>query len=214
VHEGLVNIIGVKERVLLAARNASETNYIIEQLSHLYTCFSPARNLLQTSLENIGSIFHPCIILFNVAAIERNNSFYFYRDVTPQVAHFINKVDEERLNIGKAFNIDLISVENWISCAYKGVNGQNLQEKMRNNPAYYNIKAPNSIYSRQLMEDIPMGLVPMVELGRIASVNVELMDSIITICSSMLMIDFRKNGRTLIDLGLNNMSVQDILKVI
>jgi opine dehydrogenase len=213
LHEGLVNIIGIKEKVLLAARNVSETNYIIDHLSHLYTCFSPANNLLHTSLENIGSIFHPCIVLFNAAAIERNNSFYFYREMTPQVAHFINKVDEERLNIGKAFGIDLMSAEDWISSAYKGVHGDNLQQRMKNNPAYYNIKAPSSIYTRQLMEDIPMGLVPMAELGKIANTNVELMDSIITICSTMLMIDFRKTGRTLASLGFNNMSVQEILAI-
>jgi opine dehydrogenase len=212
INDGVVNIIGIKNRVLFASINTYETNYILEHITPLFPCFVPAKSLIQTSLENIGAIFHPCITLFNLSTIERGDIFYFYRDITTQVVHFIIEIDKERLNIGKAFGFKLISAEEWISYAYKDIKGKDLQEKMKNNPAYYDILAPASIYSRQLLEDIPTGLVPMSELGNLANINVDLMNSIITICSSLLMIDFRKTGRTLKSLNLNNLSLSEVIQ--
>jgi Glycerol-3-phosphate dehydrogenase len=209
---GVVNIIGIKDKVLISSDTFYHTEFVIKKLSDLYTCFIPADNLLQTSLENIGAIFHPCVVMFNAAAIERGESFYFYRDMTPQIAEFIHKVDKERLEIGKAFGVSLISAEEWVSYAYPNISfGNGLCEKMKNNPAYYNIKAPSSIYTRQLFEDIPTGLVPMSELGKLANVNVKLIDSIITVCSALLNENFREKGRTLASLGLDNFTYTDII---
>lgn len=207
--DGLVNILGIKEKVLFSSTSYYETNYILNQINLLYPCFVQANNLLHTSLENIGAIFHPCITLFNVASIERGLSFYFYRDMTTHISNFIESVDEERLNIGKAFGLNLLSVRNWVSYAYNNVGGKDLLEKLKNNPAYFDIISPSSIYSRQLLEDIPTGLLPMVELGKLANVNVDIMNSIITICSTLLMINFKKSGRTLENLGLNMLSFSD-----
>lgn len=212
--EGRVHIIGEKERVLFSSDSRKDTEFILRFIKPIYSCFYPASNILQTSLENIGAIFHPCVILFNAAAIERGSLFYFYREMTPAIADFIQKVDKERIEIGKAYGIDLISATEWVSYAYPGIQGKTLCERMRNNPAYYDIMAPSTIYSRQLLEDIPTGLCPMTELGKLADVDVTLMDSIINICGSLLNIDFRKIGRSLSTLGLDNMSVPEIIKKI
>lgn len=211
---GIVNIIGVKDDVLLSALPSSDTNFILNKIHNIYPCFSPTPNVLRTSFENIGAMFHPCVILFNAATIERGNEFYFYRDMTPNIAAFIEKFDEERINVGKAYGIDLFGVNEWISFAYKETKGNTLCEKMKNNPAYYDILAPSSIYTRQLMEDIPTGLLPMLELGKVAGVNMPLFESVINICSQLLNMDFRKEGRTLEHLGLNNLSKEEILNYI
>lgn len=213
VSPGIVNIIGIKERVLLAGRNNQETKYIIEKLHPIYSCFIPA-NLVQTSLENIGAIFHPPVVLFNAATIERNTSFYFYRDMTPNVAAFIQKLDQERLNIGKAFGTDLMPVEEWIQYAYPDTVGDTLCERMRNNPAYHDILAPGSIFARQLTEDIPTGLIPMSELARLAQVPTPLMDAVITLSSSLLGVDFRVKGRTLENLGLSHLDKNSIINLL
>jgi opine dehydrogenase len=208
---GRVHIVGEKNRVLLSGFNKNETDNIIAALSSLYNCFMPAKNLLHTSLENIGAIFHPCVILFNTATIERGVSFYFYRDMTPHIAEFMEKVDRERVNVGKAYGVELITAVDWISYAYPHIAGGSLCERMRNNPAYNDILAPASIYSRQLMEDIPTGLYPIVELGKLAGLDMPLMDSIITICSSLLNMDFRLNGRSLDRMGLEGLRKDDVI---
>lgn len=211
---GIVNIIGVKDEVLLSALPSRDTLFILEKLNQVYPCFKPAENVLRTSLENIGAIFHPCVVLFNAATIERESEFYFYRDMTPKIASFIEKFDAERIAVGKAYGIDLINVNEWISFAYKGVKGTDLCEKLRNNPAYYDILAPSTIYARQLLEDIPTGVLPILELGKAAGIEMPLFESMINICTSLLSIDFRKEGRSLKNLGLSGFSKEEILNYI
>ncbi len=214
VETGKVNIIGVKDKVLLSGINRQETNYIIEKLKPIYSCFIPAENLIRTGFENIGAIFHPSVVLFNAATIERNTPFYFYRDMTPNVASFIMKLDQERINIGKSYGVDLMSVYDWITYAYPATWGDSLCERMRNNPAYYDILGPGSIFTRQLTEDIPTGIIPMSELGHVAGVETPIMDSIIKLSSALLNMDFISKGRTLENMGLSDMDKNSIIKMI
>ena len=211
---GVVNIIGVKDRVLISAYPASDTPHVLNILKPIFPCFFPAKNVLQTSFENVGAMFHPTVVLFNEAAIERGESFYFYRDMTDGLAKIIEEADKERLEVAKAYGISPISAFEWVSYAYNGVEGKDLCERMQNNPAYYEIKAPVSIDCRQISEDIPTGIIPLAELGRAAGVPTPLFDSLITICSILHGKDYCKEGRTLKRLGLDGLSPEEIIKKI
>jgi opine dehydrogenase len=85
---------------------------------------------------------------------------------------------------------------------------------MRNNPAYYQIKAPTQLASRLLLEDIPTGLVPFVALGEVAGLEMPLTRSLIHISSALLRRDFWSYGRTLHALGLDAMNVEAILEYV
>lgn len=214
VQNGTVNIIGVKDEVLLSALPSKDTDYVLSKIKPLYPSFMKTTNVLRTSLENIGAMFHPCVLLFNAATIERNEVFWFYRDMTEQVAAFIEKFDAERLAVGKAYGIDLLGVNEWIKFAYKDTEGDTLCERMRNNPAYHDIKSPSSIFTRQLTEDIPTGVLPIMELGRAAGVNTPLLESMIHICEALLGQDLHNNGRNLKNLGLEGKTKQEIINYI
>lgn len=212
IENGHVNIIGVKDKVFFAAYPASDTAAVLDKIKPYVPCFHAAPNVLHTGLENIGAVFHPCVVLFNAATIERGDNFYFYRDMTPRIAAFIEEFDNERIAVGKAYGIDLIGVSEWISTAYEGTAGKTLCEKMINNPAYFDIKAPTSIYTRQLMEDIPTGVIPIRELGRVAGLEMRLFSSMITVISSLLGVEFDTRGRTLERLGLSGLSMDTIIE--
>lgn len=214
IENGHVNVIGIKDEVLLSGLPASDTDFILEKLSPIFPCFVKVPNVLHTSLENIGAMFHPCVLLFNAATIERNELFWFYRDMTEQVAEFIEKFDAERLAVGKAYGIDLLSVREWIKFAYKDTIGETLCERMRNNPAYHDIKSPSTIFTRQLTEDIPTGVLPIMELGKAAGVATPLLESMVHICEALLNMDLHTNGRSLKNLGLEGKTKQEILDYI
>lgn len=214
IENGLVNVIGIKDEVLLAGLPSSDTDFILGKLKPIYPCFRKAKNVLQTSLENIGAMFHPCVLLFNAATIERNDVFWFYRDMTQQVAGFIEKFDEERLSVGIAYGIKLLGVRDWIKFAYKDTEGDTLCERMKNNPAYHDIKSPSTIFTRQLTEDIPTGVLPIMQLGKAAGVKTPLLESMINICEALLNIDLHSNGRSLYNLGLEKMSKEEIIHYI
>ena len=214
VENGLVNVIGVKDEVLLSGLPASDTDYILEKINPIYPSFVKTDNVLRTSLENIGAMFHPCVLLFNAATIERNEIFWFYRDMTEQVAEFIEKFDAERLAVGKAYGIDLLGVKDWIKFAYKDTEGETLCERMRNNPAYHDIKSPSTIFTRQLTEDIPTGVLPIMQLGKAAGVETPLLESMVHICEALLNMDLHTNGRSLKNLGLEGMDKEGILNYV
>lgn len=214
IENGHVNVIGVKDEVLLSGLPSTDTNYILSKLNPIYPCFMKADNILRTSLENIGAMFHPCVLLFNAATIERNEMFWFYRDMTEQVAEFIEKFDAERLAVGKAYGIDLLSVREWIKFAYKDTVGDTLCERMRNNPAYHDIKSPSTIFTRQLTEDIPTGVLPIMELGKAAGVATPLLESMVHVCEALLNMDLHTNGRSLKNLGLEGKTKQEIIDYI
>lgn len=214
VENGVVNVIGVKDEVLLSGLPAADTDYILDKINPIYPSFMKTDNVLRTSLENIGAMFHPCVLLFNAATIERNEMFWFYRDMTEQVAEFIEKFDAERLAVGKAYGIDLLGVKDWIKFAYKDTKGETLCERMRNNPAYHDIKSPSTIFTRQLTEDIPTGVLPIMQLGKAAGVETPLLGSMVHICEALLNMDLHTNGRSLKNLGLEGMDKEDILNYV
>lgn len=214
ISNGNVNIIGVKDVVLLAALPASDIDFIIYKMHPVYPCFEKTNNVLCTSLENIGAMFHPCVCLFNAATIERQSQFWFYRDMTDRVAGFIEKFDAERLAVGKAYGINLLSVSEWIQFAYKDTSGDTLCERMKNNPAYHDIKAPGTIFTRQLTEDIPTGVLPIMELGKAAGLKVPLLESMVYTIEALLDMDFHITGRTLKNLGLIGKSKNEIINYI
>jgi len=214
VENGKVNIIGVKDEVLLSGLPASDTDVILSRINTVYPCFTKVDNVLHTSLENIGAMFHPCVCLFNAATIERQDEFWFYRDMTGQVAGFIEKFDAERLAVGRAYGIELLSVTEWIKFAYKDIEGQTLCERMKNNPAYHDIKAPGTIFTRQLTEDIPTGVLPILELGKAARIEVPLLEAMVKTIEALLDADLHTDGRTLKNLGLEGKSTEEILNFI
>ena len=214
VESGIVNVIGVKDEVLLSGLPAADTDFILEKINPIYPSFMKTDNVLRTSLENIGAIFHPCVLLFNAATIERNEVFWFYRDMTEQVAEFIEKFDAERLAVGKAYGIGLLGVKDWIKFAYKDTEGDTLCELMRNNPAYHDIKSPSTIFTRQLTEDIPTGVLPIMQLGKAAGVETPLLESMVHICEALLNMDLHTNGRSLKKLGLEGLDKEGILNYV
>ncbi len=206
-----VQIIGIKDYVPLAAFPATDTEHVLSLVQPLFRCFAAAPHVLYTSLENIGAIFHPAIVLFNAATIERGEEFYFYQDMTDSIANFLLALDQERLSLGKAFGINLDSIYDWIKIAYPDCVGETLTERMRANPAYYKIKAPPHLSSRQLLEDIPTGLVPMAALGQLVGLEMPLTRSLIHVTSTLLGVDFWTLGRNLEKLNLAGMTPSDII---
>ncbi|QVL50130.1 MAG: NAD/NADP octopine/nopaline dehydrogenase family protein [Thiocapsa sp.] len=205
-----VNLIGTKALVPVAAYPAADIELVLRRVSPLFDCFQAAPTVLHTGLENIGAIFHPAIVLFNAAAIERGDGFYLYRDMTPCLAECLLALDRERIAIGAAFGIRLYSIFDWIKRAYPMTEGDTLCTRFRNNPAYSDILAPTALNSRLLTEDLPTGLVPMAALGAAAGIETPLMDALIDLGSAILGRDFRAEGRTLERLGLAGLSPSQI----
>jgi len=203
-------ISGIKKRVPLAALPATDTPTVMEIVQPLYPEFAPAANVLETSLDNIGAVFHASTVVFNLNRIEAGEEFDFYRGMTPTVTHFMEAIDQERLAVARAFGLNMESACEWLLNTYEGVQGETLYECIQSNRAYAGIKAPKSLNVRYIFEDVPTGLVPISSLGELAGVPTPACRAIVDICCALFDRDFWAEGRTVENLGLAGMSVHEI----
>ena len=79
-----------KNTVPLAALPSTRTGEVLDVLQEVYPQFIAAPNVLYTSLNNMGAVFHPALTLLNAGWIEATGGqFEFYIDgVTPSTAQF------------------------------------------------------------------------------------------------------------------------------
>lgn len=208
-----VHIYGVKSSVDISALPSNCISRVLNALEPYYTQFSPVNSTLNTSLANIGSMFHPTPILMNIGRIENDprGYRYYWDGITPAVAQVIEKLDAERLAVGKAYGVKLLSAKEWLACSYR-TKGDTLYERIQNNKAYGDIMAPKTIQARYMTEDIPNGLVPIAALGHAAGVATPNIDAVVTLACSIYGKNFRMEGRSLRSLDLEDLSRNQIVE--
>jgi opine dehydrogenase len=159
-------LFGTKQEVLASALPAIRTPQLLAACRPLLPMLRPARSVLQTGLGNLGAILHPTITLLNAERIEAGQSFDFYaQGVTPAVAAVL--ADAERLRIARAYDVPACSLRAWVAAAY-GHQAATIRDAVAGNPAYAGIKAPTTLDHRYMLEDVPTGLIPLLELGAAA----------------------------------------------
>ena len=208
-----VEVYGVKKEVDLGAFPASKTGEVIAELNPYYPQFKPVSNCLETSLSNIGALFHPSPVLLNIGRIEtdKNGFKYYIEGISPSVAKLVKGIDKERMAVAAAYGVKILSAEEWLKASYD-THGEDLYELLQNNQAYADIKAPGTIQARYVTEDVPMSLVPISELGRVAGVPTPAIDAVITLTSVIYERDFRKEGRSLANMGLEGMTREQVAR--
>jgi opine dehydrogenase len=211
---GEVIIYGVKDHLDVAALPAAESSKVAALLNTAFPQFKPMPSVLFTSLNNANAMMHPAPTLLNAGRIESKASFEYYsQGVTPSIARVVEKLDEERLAIGRALGVAIPSIHHFYRMSY-GADGANLYEQIQKVRAYDGIKGPTNLNTRYLFEDIPTGLVPLSCLGRALGVMTPTMDAVVELGSSLLGRDLRAEGRTLERLGLSGMSAEEIRRTL
>lgn len=209
-----VSIKGIKQQLAVAAIPASKTQNVVSVLSKAFPQIVPARNILETSLTNLNAVMHPAPSLLNISLIESGRDWKYYLDgITPTIGAFIERLDTERVSLGAAAGLSLPTVLQMYKTMY-GVEAPTLSETVKLNKAYWEIEGQKKIDTRYVLEDIPMGLVPMVSLGEKLGVQTEYMGTICKLGSLLLNKDLISTGRTLERLGLNGLSKKGILDLV
>lgn len=209
-----VLVKAVKRQVPLAALPATDTKEVLAVVRQLYPQFIPAINVLETSLDNIGAVFHPSTMVLNANRIEAGEEFDFYGGMTPTVTGFLEVIDRERMDVARAYGIEVESAKEWLTRAYEGITGATLYECIQSNLAYQGIKAPKTLNARYITEDVPCGLVPIVSFAEVAGLSTPASRAIVDICCALMRRNYWEEGRTVENLGLAGMSVEQIVKFV
>ncbi|WP_422447118.1 NAD/NADP octopine/nopaline dehydrogenase family protein [Thermoanaerobacterium sp. DL9XJH110] len=203
-------IFSVKKEVALAAIPAIYTKKVIRLLSGAYPQFIPAKDVMETSLNNFGAIFHPAPTLLNSGHIERGQTFEYYLEgITPSIGQILEKLDVERLKVARALGVKAVSAREWLEESY-GAKGETIYEAIQNNPAYKGLTAPKGLDTRYIYEDVPYSLVPISSLASHLGIETPAIDTIIRLANIMTGRNFWQEGRNVEKLGLKGLSVAEI----
>jgi opine dehydrogenase len=203
-----VHVSSLVDNVRCAALPPATPEEAIEPFRELYPTLTPVSGPLHTALSNVNAVLHPPGIVLSAAWIEHTGGdFRFYFDAgTPAVASVMEDLEAERLAIADAIGLAVdpfpeMFADIGSTTTEAGESGSFLR-MLRESEPNKSIKAPDSVDHRYFNEDIPFGLVPMAELGRWAGVETPVIDSLVTIASSINGADYREAGWTLADLGI------------
>lgn len=188
-----------------------ETEKIVNKLKEFFPTLSPYNDVLECGLSSLNPVMHPAGVLLNSGRIEKSEGeFYFYNEgITPSVTNVINAVDSERRNIAAIFDHTLPNIADSFHHAGFGKKG-NLLETISSSDMLTSLKAPGVVNHRWMTEDISYGIYTWSLLGHKFEVPTKTMENIINLGSTMLGIDLSKKSRTLEDLGINKLSLEEI----
>jgi opine dehydrogenase len=205
------HIYGIKHIVSVASLPAIKAEAVISLLRPVFPQYVKAENVLKTSFDNIGAIFHPAPTLLNSGRIEATagNFDYYHEGITPAVASIIEEMDRERMAVARALGIEPLSAFEWLDAAY-GATGATLYEAIQNNEGYKGLQAPATLQHRYIFEDVPASLVPIASIGEMLGVETKTIKSIISLASAVHGVDYWQTGRTVERLGIAGMKPEEI----
>jgi opine dehydrogenase len=202
---GTVNIHRIDgPNMLIAALPVTDTGVVLQALEGTYGhVVKPARSILEPALYNVNIIVHPVGALLNMGRIEHTQGeFYMYKEgITPSVKKVIYAMDAERSALFRALGTQPYTYDEIFADCFN----MTVEEF-----AVTSSKGPLSMQDRYVTEDIPMGAALTVSLARKAGVPTPTYECMIHLASVVNETDYYRTGRTLENLGLSHLTLEQI----
>src|SRR5512139_2652305 len=198
---GTVNIHRIDgPRMLLAALPATDTRAVMEALSGTYSdVVHPAISVLEPALYNVNIIVHPVGALLNMGRVEYSKGeFWMYKEgLTPSVKKVIYRMDAERSALFSALGYRPYTYDQIFWDSFNMSVTQFAETSSQ---------GPFSMQDRYVTEDIPMGASLTVSIGRKMGVSMPTYETMLHLASVVNDVDFYAKGRTLENLGLADLT--------
>jgi opine dehydrogenase len=202
-----VKVFGRRAKLSIGVFPAEKSDRVMPIVDDLYPGIEIMRDVFEAGLTNPNPTLHCLGVLLNAGRIEYSHGeFYYYEEgMTPGVCRAIEAIDQERLNIGKALGLNILSLKDTYPVMKYGPKGDTFWQVIRGVLPLMGVKGPTELDNRYLTEDVPIGLVCFSQLGRQLGVDVKLMESVIFMAEAVLGRDFYSSGRTLERCGIVGM---------
>lgn len=188
-----------------------QTERVQNALEPLFPGMQTYPTVMACGLSAMNPVVHPAGVLMNAGRVEyAHGEFYFYEEgVSPSVAKVIMAVDTERRAIAKALGYTLPPANEAFHKAGFGPKGD-LWATINGSRMLTQLKAPGSLESRWLTEDIPYGLSAWHDIGQQYGVPAPLMQSLVNLGSQVMGFDGWTHGRSLPELGIEGLSKEQL----
>ncbi len=198
---GVVGIRAIKRWVLCGAIRTGQTAEVVKRLSGYLPMLGPARDTLETGLNNVNPVVHVPGTLLNLGLVDAGvfRDLDFYEVLRGRVAKVIREVDGERVALARSLGYSVPTLEEFDARSYEGV-----RRAYAVGGAQERWAETANVPPRYLDEDVPMGLVPLASIGRSIGRRLRVTELLIELASVVQNVDYWGTGRSLEALGAEN----------
>lgn len=210
----VVNITGAASRMLVGCLPGGDDALALAV--RLYPGAIPQPDVLAVGLAEVNMVLHPPGSILGAAWVEATGGdFRFYVDgMTPGVASVMAHLDRERLAVADAFGYRLGSLMEQMSAlgtVEPEADPEDMQGAISSGSANARIMAPDSLEHRYYTEDLGYGLLPLVELAKVAGIAAPVAEALLRLAAAAGLEEAIAGGRTLERLGLDGLSTEEIV---
>lgn len=204
---GMVSGLGVG---VFPARDSARA---VEALADVFPGIWAYPHALACGLNATNPIVHPAGVLMNAGRIEyARGEFYFYHEgIQPSVVRAIKAVDGERLAVAASLGTTLDTVEENYWKGGFGPKGD-LWATINGSRMLTQLRAPGSLETRWLTEDIPFGIASWALIGRDQGVPTPVISGLTALGSAVTGMDCWAAARTPAHLGIAGMRPDQITR--
>jgi opine dehydrogenase len=212
-HAGTVEVLAIKEKVAAASIPAQAIDQYIQLLTPIFPCRIQAYpDVLSLNMNITSGMTHPVITLLNAGRIGQDKEvFYFYRDgITPEIAGMIEKLDQERIQIGQHLGLTMHRYLDLMQ-EYYGIRYDSIYAFFKHSPAHNQLPlCPTSLQDRYITQDVADLLVPWYSLGQLTQIHSPTLGNLINLASLLNNTDYLQTGTNLVSFNLHSCTVNEI----
>lgn len=190
---------------------ANKTLETVKKLSCLFDGLEVCESVIACGLSSLNPIIHVPGCILNAGRIEvAKGEFFFYTEgFSDSVVRATEAIDQERIAVLKAFGYDSDIAAHGVGGA---IHTDSIKEAIASDPNFAKIKGPADFKNRYYAEDIPYGIASWAKLAHLANIATPVMDSMVNLGSVILENDCWNSGRSLSELGIQEMDVTTLKK--
>ena len=173
--------------------------------------FRPRDGLLAITLSNLNPQNHLGIALGNISRMEKGEEWYQFENITPAIGKLLESLDQERLSIAEAMNLETKTIFDHFSLSFHVPAAASIADMSQEiHKTGNDVYGPKFADSRYITEDVPFGLVPTIVLGKLANRPAVLHQSGVQLVAAMYCRDFVAENDLLPAMQLERYSLQEI----
>lgn len=224
VEDQTLQIFGPREKVSVCGNSRNETRRALTAACYLSPALVPASNLLERGLGDTERLIRPMLILFGLLGGRREELADLCCVVNSSLTVVIRAVETELANLCRTYRLTTrnflehltdLSAVHWddVDCLDQALVqvGANLLRQRQ-----FELKAvdiPEALLAL-VKQDISETFLLIEDLARVARLHMPILESIIELACIATKCNLRKTGRTLDDLGLFGMDLDEIVELV
>lgn len=210
-----VRINTIRSMIEVAALPHGAQDQVMECCTQLLGARFTACRAIDAVFGNVNPVIHLPQVLCNLTRIEQGEPWSTMEKTTASVASLVEALDEERLQIARAYGAQVVTLSQFLQRSFPGLplapmseQAAGLAERLQGGSS-----GPQRLQTRFIDEDVPYGAVPTEALAQVAGLPTVAHHSCIELFQLLLRRDLRRENSMLEEIELKRRSKSELFNL-